>query len=489
MRYLLIVLLLLVISGCEKDDVFVPPTITIVDSENISASVVNVDIEFSRGSSQGIVSGGVIYGQTSNLEEVSSLTTSIEQLFESTSVALDSIEPKATYYAKAFVEITPGEIYYSEIFEFNNEGPTNITLAYDSIIRGESIVLKGNNLSDNTSEYMIEVDDFIGSVQSATFDSIVFNVAIDTPPGFQKLLISINGGLVFEKNVYIQPWSYLQSLPYYIWENGEVMAFDDEVFNVMDRYLLDLNDESEAVKTNEVWKLDLKTNTWEHVTSATFPGEYRKYAKTLTHNGVGYLCMGLDSNDQPLNEIWEFNPELLSWSKITEVPDIFTYQARILILNNNIYFYEDTNFRSFNLNSQTWKVEPSFDLEGPVLIRLWTEAQYSINGVAYYLGYDKGMKTYKYDPSVEEWSLIGDAPYYHRYGGMYMVVDGVGILGNGYFFSNRYPEYFTFNPETGSWQEFYSAPEVFAFQFDFSANSKNLFVKNGTNFHMFTPKF
>lgn len=77
-------------------------------------------------------------------------------------------------------------------------------------------------------------------------------------------------------------------------------------------------------RTNEVAIYNLKTNVWQKVKlsdNAKRPCA-RSGHSAVVHNGVMYIFGGKAENSIKLNDLWGFNLQTQTWSKITPVDDV-----------------------------------------------------------------------------------------------------------------------------------------------------------------------
>src|SRR5690606_5011746 len=82
--------------------------------------------------------------------------------------------------------------------------------------------------------------------------------------------------------------------------------------------------------SKDFWKYE--NGAWTQV--ADFGGTERQYAATFTANGKGYLFGGIDINTLYVNDLWEYDPLLNSWTQKTPMPAIGRSGAAAFALNN-----------------------------------------------------------------------------------------------------------------------------------------------------------
>ncbi|MDX1630086.1 MAG: hypothetical protein R3345_15360, partial [Fulvivirga sp.] len=287
----IIILTLFFSTSCKEDEVIPPPEIAVTDVSKHSSTSAFVTIRFKKGQDGQSYFGGVVVGSLANVTIENGIMFEADILFTGARIMINNLNPDEKYYIRGFYQTDDSGPNYGESVEYKTSSPSSVKIENDSLKRGVPIYFTGIDLSTDSVAYDINVDAFQCNIIFAGADSAVFEMPLSTTPGIHKLNISINGFQVIERPVYVMPWSQINTLPFYVLEEGFMFGFEDEVYSLLDKYVLDYNDDNEIPKTNELWKLNLKKNKWEHIPSP-FPGEYRKWAKTVTLNGKGYLCMG-----------------------------------------------------------------------------------------------------------------------------------------------------------------------------------------------------
>lgn len=71
---------------------------------------------------------------------------------------------------------------------------------------------------------------------------------------------------------------------------------------------------------NLLWAYDSLTDTWQE--KASLPATGRSSAAGFSINGKGYVGLGIDKNQNALNDFWEYNPNTDSWRRVSDFPGI-----------------------------------------------------------------------------------------------------------------------------------------------------------------------
>jgi len=111
--------------------------------------------------------------------------------------------------------------------------------------------------------------------------------------------------------------------------------------------------------TKFIYSYDLSTDQWE--TLPDFPGIKRYNAVGFSLDGYGYILGGKESDlaneDRQFKEIWQFNPNDISWKKVTDYPGAAYTDQVLETVGNDIYMgFGDT--RSYiKFEKDWWKLE------------------------------------------------------------------------------------------------------------------------------------
>ncbi len=469
----------LIILSCKNDELVVP-VINITDVAEVSSTSVIVKASVERGT-EPINENGFLVGATEGIR----IGDAIEAVdLSDTTFAYDfnNLAPDNTYFFRAYVVTESGE-YYSDPVSASTDIPVINAVEPDTIVRGAVVELTGSHLSSNLALYDITLGGESIVAASASLENLELKIPVRHTPGWQELNIELNGTDLLSQTLYISHWAEAQEFPHnIIWANGALMAFEDYVISVMDRY--DPNGTTESRK-NDLWKYDVTTDEWS-LLDEQFPGEYRENPITIVSNGKGYLAMGVPS----FRDFWEYDPTTLQWSQLQNIPDTFDNRAILVDIANELYIYQERQLAHFNRGSGEWEIRSSLDIGHNGFYR--TEIGFGLNGFGYFLARETGTitKVFKYDPVQNSWSVLpNDVPsevgyYYQTFS---FENNGVGVVGGGYLFSERLTEYYTFNPETGDWNSFHQAPFEFHPGATFSANRSDLFVRYYQSLKIFTP--
>ena len=89
-----------------------------------------------------------------------------------------------------------------------------------------------------------------------------------------------------------------------------------------------------SVPSNAVWQYDPSTNEWTK--KASLPGDRRNLGFAFSHNGKGYAGLGINGENNQLNDIYEYDPLSDTWSRKNNFP-IRAYSVISFTVNNRIF--------------------------------------------------------------------------------------------------------------------------------------------------------
>lgn len=248
----------------------------------------------------------------------------------------------------------------------------------------------------------------------------------------------------------------------------------------------------------DFYSIDINEGYW--VSRQSFPGTLRERAVAFSINGKGYVALGYnrDLDEEELRDVWEYDPDLDTWTQLSDFEGTARYNAVAFAIGNKAYV--GTGYDGVSYNSDFWEYDPSTDS--------WTEIRsypgekieeglaFVIGGKGYVCtGRNNGLHNldfWEYDPEAQTWTsrTPGDEESYYdefseavkRHDAVALVKDSKAYLVGGIASSGAIDgSVFEFDATTLSWDEkttFEGSPRSLAAGFVLNGR---LFVGIGQN--------
>ncbi len=173
--------------------------------------------------------------------------------------------------------------------------------------------------------------------------------------------------------------------------------------------------------------------------------------------GRGYILLG----DNNLTEVWRYTPQLDQWTRMSDFPG----ESRRFPIS---FAFDDFAYVGFgwvpgddesSYRNDFWKYDPAIDnwtliTDSPPFVRRRNPIYFTLNGKGYYGGGNNHTENFndfwEFDHSLESWSPKSDAPYYTPQSIISFTKDGFGyflgssFIGSDYFFG-------VYDPDLDSW--------------------------------------
>lgn len=199
-----------------------------------------------------------------------------------------------------------------------------------------------------------------------------------------------------------------------------------------------MNGVNDAFYNDETMKYNQAGNNWS---TGAFNPYTRLYAASTSNGTNGYFIGGYGFAAEPLNDLWEYNPVLDSWTARDTLPlGVARYYATAFSVLGNVYVFGGMN--DMGLLNDLWKYDTA-TTHWTQMTSLPAQARYQslsfvINNEAYVIGGNlNGSNTkevWKYDPITDSWTALPDFPGNNApFGGVAFTINGKGyiVTGNG----------------------------------------------------------
>lgn len=225
-----------------------------------------------------------------------------------------------------------------------------------------------------------------------------------------------------------QSWMQLQNYP--------SVGFDDGVaFTIGDRAYVGTGMNSGFSISGSFFAYNATINSWEDI--ADLPvGEERQYATAISHNGKGYVIGGINSANQELNDIWEYDPVSDLWTEKTSLPGIGRSGSSCFVLSDTIFLVGGKESQigplnhvyAYSISNDNWTQMNNMPFS------MWRGVGFTSQGMGFAgLGQDVQNaynQLYRYIPSNDQWLQVnGITMTDWRYTGYTVIQDELYLCG------------------------------------------------------------
>lgn len=216
----------------------------------------------------------------------------------------------------------------------------------------------------------------------------------------------------------------------------------------------------------DLFEFDFGTEMWTQ--KAFIPGgEERQYASGFSHGSKGYFFGGYNGTDF-LNDLWEYDPLMDSWTELDSLPDIGRSGAAAVVIGDTVYIIggkTDSDFAipdvwAYSFSSGTWQQKN--DLPGAN----WRGNAVTVYGSAY-LTFGRNElnqfqnELFEFDPQLDTWTAIDTFPDIGRsHAAMQTVNNGFYLFFGLDSLDNSYNDLWNYDLNSNAWSQKNSLPAV-----------------------------
>lgn len=207
-------------------------------------------------------------------------------------------------------------------------------------------------------------------------------------------------------------------------------------------------------------------NTW--VKKADFGGNKREQAVAFSINNKGYVATGVDTAENVLNDLWEYEPISDSWTQKANVPGSARRNAIAFATNTKGYVglgidADDaqiatklSDFYEYDPTTNSWT--PKANYPGGGGFGMYYGTAFSLDNKGYVVGGKIGQSQYinelwEYKPAIDQWALRAPFPGGIRYNLTSVATNGVAFVGLGTNQDTYTNDWWKYNPGTNSWNQ------------------------------------
>ena len=263
--------------------------------------------------------------------------------------------------------------------------------------------------------------------------------------------------LLFASTINAQNWEQLTDFPSSSRDDGVVFVIGDTAYCGTG-----LN--AGWAPQRDFYAFDMNAETWSTVESLP-TDKHRQYACAFASSNRGYVFGGQDKNGY-LNDLWEYDPILNTWTEKTPLPDLGRGGSSFFVIDSIAYITGGKNDESFalkevwayNINQDTWEQKNDLsvtkwrasaaatDLKGYLLFGSYIDTSFS-------------SELFEYDPIMDSWSVVSTFPNVGRtYASINAIGNSLYIFGGQDSIKTFYNDMWQYKIATSTWLELDSLP-------------------------------
>lgn len=482
-KFIIIIIVLLFFSNCEKDSEVQPKEypFVITSSPTVNSNGAKFSADLISIGNQEIIKYGFVWSTESNptIQDYSKLFDDKANKGIYTYNANSGLAKGQTYYVRAYILTDQYEVY-GNIKSFISQGSLPPVIEgfepkFGPI--GTEVTIVGKNFTLSKNENTVKFGDVEVIVESVSENSIIVTIPQITKPGMAQITVETAGMIATSQDSFDLwfPWKRLNDF-----NDGYIAGYPIS-FSLNNKGYFGLGYN--------------KTNFWEYdpvkdifIKKSDFPKSIGAYPMSFTANNKGYVLFvdsdystpgGIWINDT-INELWEYNPENDAWTRKADFPGFKRRNGTAFSINDKGYIFGGVYWK------HSWSYYPTDVWEFDPLANKWTQkaelpwshqtqAQglgFSHNGKGYF-GIASTSHIYEYDPVSDTWDYITDYPGegYHYIKGF--VINNMAYMGLGRNFSDdSYSDFWELNLETKTWKKLHSCSINMAANLSFTINNK-----------------
>jgi N-acetylneuraminic acid mutarotase len=218
--------------------------------------------------------------------------------------------------------------------------------------------------------------------------------------------------------------------------------------------------------SNSTWQFDVVNNLWTQKADA---GTTLRYSPVgFSVNGKGYIGMGLDMNDNTLDDLLQFDPSLNSWTQKANIP-VGRFLASVMVIGNRVFIAcgstDNFNFTvlndlwEYNTIGDSWISRTAFPGGGR-----YAGIGFSCGGNGYVCcGSDSGAVNlyndlWMYNPTTDAWTAKSTLPSDPRGGVVAFTIGNYGYVGAGLDDLYSHNDFWKYDCTNDSWSAIASIP-------------------------------
>lgn len=232
-------------------------------------------------------------------------------------------------------------------------------------------------------------------------------------------------------------------------------------------------DENQKLHYGPTQVFEFEKDQWYRMPDLPFPG--RNNPVGFVVKGEYYIGTGFGPEFQSLRDFWKYNPQSGSWTQLPDFPGLPRGRAAGFVVDDQIYLGSGTttfwphegtylkDFYRFDIVSGQWEEVNSLPEEAAARDEAFgiglNEFGYLFGGRK--TGYKHLQEFYRYNPALDQWSLMDTIPTKPRYSGRGFIIEGKIYFGTGTGTNTCYfPDLWEYDPQTERWTQMRDLPRV-----------------------------
>jgi hypothetical protein len=359
----LVLLPLLIIFSCSKEDKFDYPVVFIGDVINLTDTSATYAANITNLGNHKIIESGFVWGVHSLDNNGIKIKNEVTKEGEYELRTNYKLLPGKTYYVRAYVQ-TESEVTYSKEISFSSYGQINKGKWSPLVTRdfeGGSVLVLASftfqdttffTLENGTMYYYSHIDNRHGFLLS---NPLLANVRLSVVYNdFAYLFIN---NTFYRFDIQSKTLTKLDS-PEKVPKNAYVTGFiiNDNI------YLGNLN------TSNDFWKFNITQESWEQLNS--FPGRYLYERSAFTLNNTGYIASSYLEFSYQINDLWQYIPDNDQWIRKHDLNLGYTNGMTSTSIADFGYSYVDPKgFFEYNPLFDIWEKKASIISEEPMPLK------------------------------------------------------------------------------------------------------------------------
>jgi N-acetylneuraminic acid mutarotase len=205
-------------------------------------------------------------------------------------------------------------------------------------------------------------------------------------------------------------------------------------------------------------------NIWDKRESVG--GSKRERAVGFAIGSRGYVCLGQDTLNQMLKDLWEFDPGTNSWTQKADFPGVARRDAAAFSIGSKAYVGTGMSNADAVVGvplSDFWEYDPAANLwtakaayPGNSGGGIYYASGFSVAGKGYFCCGKRGSSSYstelwEYNPSGNLWTSKAPFPGGVRYGGVAFTIGNSGYYGTGTDENILTQDFYKYTPLSNTW--------------------------------------
>jgi len=335
---------------------------------------------------------------------------------------------------------------------------------------GKSIIsITGEQFSLENDKNILTINGIRIELLTVTETKITFRLPLNTPPGDNKFIISVNNKNSEYKGVFesVSPWTKNMELP--IQTNGYNSAFTlNGKMYVQYRH---------SFNENNFFEYNPSTN--QLLFLARYPGMMQNRGVGFVLNGKGYVGAGVFySSYSGLAEFHTYDPVTNTWTKVGGLPDYsnggpigaiaFSVQNKAYLFGGfaqNYYATKGLDYYVYDpildhwsllgnmkklINYDEWSKAAGFMIDDNIYLSSGSARNYFYN-------YSSYKKTWMFDIANGQWTQLADFPV-DREDAVGFSINGKGYIGIGSYNGTVKSDFYEYDPINDTWTRIADLP-------------------------------